>query len=66
MSTQVNKDLGLKSAAVLTIKEPGEMHEQGRKDVAAWMRKQADFFEQYGEQYSNRQFTARYLYQEGA
>lgn len=65
MSTQVNNYPGHKAAAVITINAPGTMHEQGRTDVAAWMRKQADFFEQHGEEYTDGRFTAWYLYQEG-
>lgn len=49
------------SAAILTIKEADKMTKPGRKAIAAWLRKQADFFQKHGDQYS-RKYTARYLY----
>ena len=51
-----------KSAAILTIKEPGTMSKRGWKDIAAWLRRQATFFLRYGDKYSETRFTARYLY----
>lgn len=50
-----------KSAAIVTIKEADRMSAKGRKAVAAWLRRQADFLEKHGKEYSTR-FTARYLY----
>lgn len=50
-----------KSAAIITIKDAPEMTKRGRHEVAAWMRKQADFLEFEGKAFSKR-FTARYLY----
>ncbi len=50
-----------KSAAILTIKEAHNMTEQGRKEIAKWIRDQADSLEQHGENYSKK-FTGRYLY----
>ena len=51
-----------KSAAVLTIKEPGRMSKRGRADIAAWLRRQASFLLKHGDRYSDTRFTARYLY----
>lgn len=62
MSKSVNKQLGLKSAAVLTIHGPGKMTKRGRRDIAKWLRKCADDLEQYGDAYTNGRYTARYLY----
>lgn len=52
-----------KSAAVLTIKDAGSMTDQGRKEVAAWLRKQAKLLVEHGSELSDR-FRARYLYQD--
>lgn len=51
-----------KSAAILTIKSPGTMSKKGRKAIAAWMQRQATDFVQLGDKYTDRKFTARYLY----
>jgi len=50
-----------KSAAILTIKRAARMTPRGRKDIAAWLRRQASFLEKHAKEYSER-FTARYLY----
>ena len=50
-----------KTAAVLTIKDAGEMTTRGRKAVAEWLRKQASWLEKDGHVYAPR-FRARYLY----
>jgi hypothetical protein len=50
-----------KSAAIITIKDAPEMTKRGRRQIAEWMRKQADFLEFEGKAFSKR-FTARYLY----
>jgi hypothetical protein len=57
----VKKKTAEKSAAIITIKDAPEMTKRGRRQVASWMRKQADFLEFEGKALSNR-FTARYLY----
>mgnify|MGYP001602305823 CR=1 len=55
--------MATKSAANLTIVKPGAMTEQGRKDVAAWLRAQAKSLVRDGKQYVDKgNFTARYLY----
>ena len=50
------------SAAIITIKKPASMSARGRKSIAKWMRKQAEYFEEYGREYSEAKFTARYIY----
>ena len=49
-----------KSAAIVTIKDGPEMTLGGRRRIAAWLRRQAAFFERHGNKYASR-FTARYL-----
>lgn len=51
-----------KSAAILTIKEPGKMSRKGRAEIAAWLRRQANNLNNLGDQYTDGRFTARYLY----
>jgi hypothetical protein len=51
----------MKSAAVITIKDVGSMTDQGRKDIAAWLRHQAKMLLKHGDEYSDS-FRARYLY----
>lgn len=50
-----------KSAAVLTIFDAPNMSEKGRKDIAAWLRRQAGFLLKNNKELAKR-FTARYLY----
>lgn len=52
-----------KSAAVVTIRRPGSMTLAGRKAIANWLRKQASMLEEYGEDYTNKTYRARYLYE---
>jgi hypothetical protein len=52
-----------KSAAIITIKDAPEMTRRGRREIAKWMRRQADFLESDGTAFSKR-FTARYLYRD--
>lgn len=54
-----------KSAAIITVHDAENMTAKGRRDIAKWMRRQADFLEQHGKEFSKR-FTARYLYNEKA
>ena len=49
------------SAAVVTIKDAPSMSKRGRKAIAQWLRKHADWLEQDGDKYSTR-FTGRYIY----
>jgi len=53
-----------KSAATLTIKEADRMTEDGRKEVADWLRAQADSLEEGGHDYAAR-FRARYMFRDG-
>jgi len=50
-----------KSAAIVTILKAPQMTKRGRKRIAEWLRRQAQFLEQNGDELSSR-FTARYLY----
>ncbi len=50
-----------KSAAILTIFKAPEMTKRGRKQIAEWLRRQARFLEQNGDELASR-FRARYLY----
>lgn len=49
------------SAAIVTIRDAGNMTTKGRRDIAKWLRKQADFLLKNHKQLSKR-FTARYQY----
>lgn len=51
-----------KTAAIVTIKEPGRMSRRGRKQIAAWLRRQAASLEKEGANYGPSRFTARYRY----
>ena len=50
-----------KNVAILTIHDAGKMTPEGRKDVAKWIRGQAKWLEDYGDQMAAR-CTARYIY----
>lgn len=50
-----------KRAAILTIFDAPSMTKRGRRRIAMWLRKQAEFVEHEGHVYAKR-FTARYLY----
>jgi len=50
-----------RSAAVLTIKDGQKMTRKGVKNISKWLRKQADWFEQYTKELAPT-FRARYLY----
>lgn len=53
-----------KSAAIITIKDAPRMSTKGKRAIAKWMKRQADFLLQNNKQLSPR-FTARYLYTRG-
>lgn len=53
-----------KSAAVLTIFRADEMTDEGRRDIARWLRRHANLLVKEGDNYSTR-FTGRYLYTNG-
>lgn len=48
------------SAAIVTIRQANTMTKKGRTAIAAWLRRQAQFLEEDGDQFASR-FTARYL-----
>jgi hypothetical protein len=50
-----------KSAAILTIKDAERMTKKGRKEIATWLRRQAEWLTKHGDNYS-KGFRARYLY----
>lgn len=50
-----------KTAAIITIKDGAIMTENGRKEIAKWMRYQAQVLLQDGENFS-KQYRARYVY----
>jgi hypothetical protein len=50
-----------KRAAIVTVFDAPDMTKRGRKRIAMWLRKQAEFLEHEGHVYAKR-FTARYLY----
>lgn len=50
-----------KMAASITIHEPDRMTHQGRKDIATWLRKQANMLIKEGDNYSTH-FRAAYYY----
>jgi len=51
-----------KSAAVLTLVDPGDMSLKGRKAIAEWLRQQAKDLVRIGDQYG-KTLRARYLYE---
>lgn len=52
-----------KSAAKLSIRKPGAMTKKGRRDIAKWLRRQAEMFEKDGHVYTDKGwFVGRYLY----
>ena len=53
----------VKSVAVLSIRQASKMTKRGRRQVAAWIRKEADFLEEFGEQLSDN-FRSRYIAKE--
>jgi hypothetical protein len=55
------KDRNYTSAATFTIERAGEMTTEGRKDLAEWLRHQAEMLQAEGDKYS-REFKAEYLY----
>lgn len=54
-----------KSAAILTIKKPGVMTEDGLNEIVRWLRRNATFLKKYGPKGFSKMgpFTARYLYE---
>ncbi len=54
----------IKSVAVLTMMDVAGMTKKGRRDIAKWLRRQADFMLEHGSDYSDKRFIARYLCEE--
>jgi hypothetical protein len=50
-----------KSAAILTIFDAAKMSAKGRRQIAAWLKRQAAFLEKHAKELAPR-FRARYLY----
>lgn len=50
-----------KVAAVLEIATPAKYTPAGRRELAGWLRRQANALETYGMDYANH-YRARYLY----
>jgi hypothetical protein len=59
--TRIKKTRKL-AAAVITIHRVPDMTPGGRRQIAAWMRKQADYLIKDGKDYTKGRFTARYLH----
>lgn len=51
-----------KTAAVVTINSPGNMHAKGRRDIARWLIRTAEDLIKLGKEYTTGRFTARYHY----
>ena len=56
--------MNCKSAAILTVKDGDKMTKQGRKKVAAWIHRQANYLIKNGDKFASRRI-ARYLYTPG-
>lgn len=52
----------IKTAAIITINNPGLMTKMGRRRIATWLKKQADDFESLGKELGNKKFIIRYRY----
>lgn len=52
----------LKTAAVVTIKAPGDMTPAGRREIARWLRKQAANLTRDGRNYTTGRFRVRWQY----
>ncbi len=49
-------------AASIRIKEPGRMTAKGARQVASWLRREADFLEKYRLHLADKDWQPRYLY----
>ena len=50
------------SAAIVTLRRVPAMSAKGRRQIAAWLRRQAEMLVAEGKDYTESTFTARYLY----
>jgi hypothetical protein len=62
MKKRSKKKSRIKTAAILTIKYPGKMSAQGRRDIAAWLRRHAADLLKHGQDYTTGLFRGRYNY----
>lgn len=62
----IDRPKNVKRAAILTIQSPGRMTKRGRRDIAAWLRRQADHLARDGENYTEGRFRAGFNYVEAA
>ena len=53
----------LKSAAIVTIRNAHKMDDEGRKAIAAWLRRHANFLIKHGKDYGPT-LRGRYLYED--
>jgi hypothetical protein len=51
----------MKAAAVVTIRNAHKMDEEGRKAIAAWLRRHANYIVKHGKAYGP-EMRGRYLY----
>lgn len=56
----------VKTAATLIIHGPGKMSARGRRDIVAWLRRQADHLARDGKDYTVGRFRAGFNYIEEA
>lgn len=57
----MTRKVSFESAAVVTIRNPGCMTSLGRKAVAKWLRKEAEYLEKHWNLMAPR-YTARFRY----
>lgn len=57
------EEKGRKTAAVVTIKDADKMTKRGRRDIAHWLRRHADWLEECGDKYVSR-FRGAYYYKD--
>jgi hypothetical protein len=58
---RLRKEMSVKTAAALKIKQASKMSKQGKKDIAQWLRKQATALIKDGHLYHD-DITIRYQY----
>lgn len=62
MASRRRKPRKYQAAAIITIRNAGEMSARGRRRLADWLRRHAAFLLKHGKDYSGR-FVGRYLYE---
>lgn len=53
-----------KAAATITIHAAPDMTPEGKHAIAEWMRKMADYLEEFGNEMTQKKFQARHQYPE--